>query len=168
MIPTSTGAAKAVGLVLPERQADRRHGVRVPTPTGSVTDLTATLSREATAEEVNAALKAAAEGPMKGILQYCGPHRERRHRDPQLHCGRRAHQVSNLVKVFGWYDNQAGYATCGGPSVSPEPRVVRILIADSGSTKCDWLAITEGGQELGEFHTMGSTHTSTPTWWSGR
>ena len=41
------------------------------------------------------------------------------------------------------------------PSVSPEPRVVRILIADSGSTKCDWLAITEGGHELGEFHTMG-------------
>ena len=72
MIPTSTGAAKAVGLVLPEL-AGKLDGmaVRVPTPTGSVTDLTATLSRETTAEEVNAALKAAAEGPMKGFLQYC-------------------------------------------------------------------------------------------------
>ena len=71
MIPTSTGAAKAVGLVLPEL-AGRLDGmaVRVPTPTGSVTDLTATLKTNATADEVNAALKAAAEGPMKGILQY--------------------------------------------------------------------------------------------------
>ena len=69
MIPTSTGAAKAVGLVLPEL-AGKLDGmaVRVPTPTGSVTDLTATLKTEATAEEVNAALKAASEGPMKGVL----------------------------------------------------------------------------------------------------
>ena len=72
MIPTSTGAAKAVGLVLPEL-AGKLDGmaVRVPTPTGSVTDLTATLKTEATAEEVNAALKAASEGPMSGVLQYC-------------------------------------------------------------------------------------------------
>ena len=72
MIPTSTGAAKAVGLVLPEL-AGKLDGmaVRVPTPTGSVTDLTATLKTETTAEEVNAALKAASEGPMKGVLQYC-------------------------------------------------------------------------------------------------
>ena len=116
MIPTSTGAAKAVGLVLPEL-AGRLDGmaVRVPTPTGSVTDLTATLSREATAEEVNAALKAAAEGPMKGFLQFC--------EDPIVSVDIVGNTHScivdaaltkcsgNLVKVFGWYDNEAGYAT---------------------------------------------------------
>ena len=116
MIPTSTGAAKAVGLVLPELdgQLDGM-AVRVPTPTGSVTDLTATLKTEATAEEVNAALKAAAEGPMKGILQYC--------EDPivSVDIVGNTHScildaaltkcTGNLVKVFGWYDNEAGYAT---------------------------------------------------------
>lgn len=116
MIPTSTGAAKAVGLVLPEL-AGKLDGlaVRVPTPTGSVTDLTAVLKREATAEEVNAALKAAAEGPMKGILQYC--------EDPivSVDIVGNAHSCvldaaltkcsGTLVKVFGWYDNEAGYAT---------------------------------------------------------
>ena len=116
MIPTSTGAAKAVGLVLPELDG-RLDGmaVRVPTPTGSVTDLTATLKTEATAEEVNAALKAAAEGPMKGILQYC--------EDPivSVDIVGNTHScildaaltkcTGNLVKVFGWYDNEAGYAT---------------------------------------------------------
>lgn len=116
MIPTSTGAAKAVGLVLPEL-AGKLDGmaVRVPTPTGSVTDLTAVLKREATAEEVNAALKAAAEGPMKGILQYC--------EDPIVSVDIVGNTHScildadltkcsgTLVKVFGWYDNEAGYAT---------------------------------------------------------
>jgi len=116
MIPTSTGAAKAVGLVLPEL-AGKLDGmaVRVPTPTGSVTDLTATLKTEATAEQVNAALKAAAEGPMKGILQYC--------EDPIVSVDIVGNTHScivdaaltkcsgNLVKVFGWYDNEAGYAT---------------------------------------------------------
>ena len=116
MIPTSTGAAKAVGLVLPEL-AGKLDGmaVRVPTPTGSVTDLTATLKTHATAEEVNAALKAAAEGPMKGILQYC--------EDPivSVDIVGNTHScivdaaltkcTGNLVKVFGWYDNEAGYAT---------------------------------------------------------
>lgn len=116
MIPTSTGAAKAVGLVLPEL-AGKLDGmaVRVPTPTGSVTDLTATLKTEATAEQVNAALKAAAEGPMKGILQYC--------EDPIVSVDIVGNMHSciidaaltkctgNLVKVFGWYDNEAGYAT---------------------------------------------------------
>ena len=116
MIPTSTGAAKAVGLVLPEL-AGKLDGmaVRVPTPTGSVTDLTATLKTNATAEEVNAALKVAAEGPMKGILQYC--------EDPIVSVDIVGNTHScivdaaltkcpgNLVKVFGWYDNQAGYAT---------------------------------------------------------
>ena len=116
MIPTSTGAAKAVGLVLPELDGKLDGmAVRVPTPTGSVTDLTATLKTEATAEEVNAALKAAAEGPMKGILQYC--------EDPivSVDIVGNTHScildaaltkcTGNLVKVFGWYDNEAGYAT---------------------------------------------------------
>ena len=116
MIPTSTGAAKAVGLVLPEL-AGKLDGmaVRVPTPTGSVTDLTATLKTEATAEEVNAVLKAASEGPMKGVLQYC--------EDPIVSVDIVGNTHScivdaaltkcsgNLVKVFGWYDNEAGYAT---------------------------------------------------------
>ena len=116
MIPTSTGAAKAVGLVLPEL-AGKLDGmaVRVPTPTGSVTDLTATLGRDTTAEEVNAALKAAAEGPMKGFLQYC--------EDPIVSVDIVGNPHScildaaltkcsgNLVKLFGWYDNEAGYAT---------------------------------------------------------
>jgi glyceraldehyde 3-phosphate dehydrogenase len=116
MIPTSTGAAKAVGLVLPEL-AGKLDGmaVRVPTPTGSVTDLTATLKREATAEEVNAALKAAADGPMKGVLQYC--------EDPIVSVDIVGNTHScildaeltkcsgTLVKLFGWYDNEAGYAT---------------------------------------------------------
>ena len=116
MIPTSTGAAKAVGLVLPEL-AGKLDGmaVRVPTPTGSVTDLTAVLKKEATAEEVNAALKAAAEGPMKGVLQYC--------EDPIVSVDIVGNTHScildaaltkcsgTLVKVFGWYDNEAGYAT---------------------------------------------------------
>ena len=116
MIPTSTGAAKAVGLVLPEL-AGKLDGmaVRVPTPTGSVTDLTATLKTNATVQEVNAALKAAAEAPMKGILQYC--------EDPivSVDIVGNTHScivdaaltkcTGNLVKVFGWYDNEAGYAT---------------------------------------------------------
>ena len=116
MIPTSTGAAKAVGLVLPTL-AGKLDGmaVRVPTPTGSVTDLTAVLKKEATSDEVNAALKAAAEGPMKGILQFC--------EDPIVSVDIVGNTHScildaaltkcsgTLVKVFGWYDNEAGYAT---------------------------------------------------------
>mgnify|MGYP006172888879 CR=1 FL=1 len=71
MIPTSTGAARATGLVLPELQGKLDgNSLRVPTPAGSVTDLVATLDREASVEEINAAIKAAAEGPMKGIVKY--------------------------------------------------------------------------------------------------
>ena len=116
MIPTSTGAAKAVGLVLPSL-AGKLDGlaVRVPTPTGSITDLTATLSREVTAEEVNNAIKAAADGPMKGVLEYS--------QDPLVSVDIIGNPHScifdsgltvamgNTVKVFGWYDNEAGYAT---------------------------------------------------------
>jgi glyceraldehyde 3-phosphate dehydrogenase len=116
MIPTSTGAAKAVGLVLPQL-AGRLDGlaVRVPTPTGSVTDLTAILRTEATAEQVNAAMKAAAEGAMKGVLEYST--------DPLVSVDIVGNTHScifdseltkcqgTMVKVFGWYDNEAGYAT---------------------------------------------------------
>jgi len=116
MIPTSTGAAKAVGLVLPQL-AGKLDGlaVRVPTPTGSVTDLTATLKRAVTAEEVNAAMQAAANGPMKGVLEYStdplvsvdivgNPH-------SCIFDSGLTVAMGTTVKVFGWYDNEAGYAT---------------------------------------------------------
>jgi glyceraldehyde 3-phosphate dehydrogenase len=115
MIPTSTGAAKAVGLVLPQL-AGRLDGLamRVPTPTGSITDLTAILKRPASVEEVNAAMKRASEGPMKGFLEFS--------EDPLVSVdivgnGHSCIFDSGLtlatgttVKVFGWYDNEAGYA----------------------------------------------------------
>ena len=116
MIPTSTGAAEAVGLVLPQL-AGKLDGlaIRVPTPTGSVTDLTAILKREVTAEEVNKAMKDAAEGPMKGILEYSteplvsvdivgNPH-------SCIFDSDLTRSMGKTVKVFGWYDNEAGYAT---------------------------------------------------------
>ena len=115
IIPTSTGAAKAVGLVLPHL-AGKLDGMamRVPTPDGSLTDLTVVLEKEVTAEEVNAAMKAAAEGPMKGILEYTedpivsvdiigNPHSNIFDSDLTSAQG-------NLVKVVGWYDNEAGYS----------------------------------------------------------
>ncbi len=71
IVPTSTGAAKAIGLVLPELKGKLDgYALRVPIPTGSATDLTVTVGRETTVDEVNAAMKAAAEGPLKGILTY--------------------------------------------------------------------------------------------------
>lgn len=116
MIPTSTGAAKAVGLVLPQL-AGKLDGlaVRVPTPTGSVTDLTVILNRAVTAEEVNAAMKKAADGPMKGILEYSdeplvsvdivgNPH-------SCIFDSGLTIAMGSTVKIFGWYDNEAGYAT---------------------------------------------------------
>lgn len=116
MIPTTTGAAAAVGLVLPELKGKLDGcAVRVPTPTGSVTDLVATLSREVTVEEVNAAMKAAADGPMKGILEYT--------EDPIVSADIVGNPHSNIfdagmtsvmgkvVKVFGWYDNEMGYSS---------------------------------------------------------
>jgi len=115
IIPTSTGAAKAVGLVLPHLKGKLDgKAMRVPTPTGSVTDFTAILKKEATAEEINAAMKVAAEGPMKGILEYCV--------DPIVSadiignpysCIFDVAQTSSqgkLVSVVGWYDNEAGYS----------------------------------------------------------
>lgn len=115
MIPTSTGAASAVGLVLPELKGKLDGmAMRVPTPDGSITDLTAILKRDVTAEEVNAAMKAAANGALKGILEYC--------EDPivSIDIVGNTHSCifdseltsanGNLVKVLAWYDNEAGYA----------------------------------------------------------
>jgi glyceraldehyde 3-phosphate dehydrogenase len=114
-VPTSTGAAKAVGLVLPELKGKLDGvAVRVPTPDGSLTDLVVILKKEVTKEEVNAAMKAAAEGPMKGILEYCV--------DPIVSIdvvGNPASSIfdadltsanGNLVKIMSWYDNEAGYS----------------------------------------------------------
>jgi glyceraldehyde 3-phosphate dehydrogenase len=116
LVPTSTGAAKAVGLVLPELNG-KLHGfaVRAPVPTGSVVDLTFEAERETTVEEVNAAMKAAAEGPMKGILEYT--------EDPIVSSDivKNPHSSivdglltsvldGTLVKVVSWYDNEWGYS----------------------------------------------------------
>ena len=114
MIPTSTGAAKAIGLVLPELEG-KLDGVaiRVPTPDGSLTDVVCELKRETTKDEVNAAFQAAAEGPLKGILQYCT--------DPIVSCdivgnphssivdAALTNAKGNLVKFFSWYDNEWGF-----------------------------------------------------------
>lgn len=116
MIPTTTGAAVAVGLVLPELKGKLDGvAVRVPTPTGSLTDLVCELGRDVTAAEVNAAMKAAADGPMKGILEYTedpivsadivgNPHSN------IFDAGMTSAQ-GNMVKVFGWYDNEMGYSS---------------------------------------------------------
>jgi glyceraldehyde 3-phosphate dehydrogenase len=117
LIPTSTGAAKAVGLVLPELNG-KLHGfaVRAPVPTGSVVDLTFEANRETSVEEVNAALREAADGPLKGILQYTedpivssdivkNPHSSIV--DAQL----TAVLDGTLVKVVSWYDNEWGYSS---------------------------------------------------------
>ena len=116
MVPTSTGAAAAVGLVLPKLKGKLDgFAVRVPTITGSITDLTFTASREVTKEEVNAALKAAAEGPMKGIIKYS--------EDPIVSKDIEGEGISTIfdapltkvigdqVKVIAWYDNEYGYVS---------------------------------------------------------
>ncbi len=116
MIPTSTGAAKAIGLVLPELKGKLDgYAMRVPTPDVSVVDLVAVLKKDATAEEVNAALKEAAEGPLKGILAYT--------EDPVVSSDMLNNPNSsivdadltkviggNLLKVVAWYDNEWGYS----------------------------------------------------------
>ncbi|NHQ58994.1 type I glyceraldehyde-3-phosphate dehydrogenase [Chlorobium sp. BLA1] len=116
IIPTSTGAAKAIGEVIPEL-IGRLDGfaMRVPVPDGSVTDVTAILSRAASKDEINAAIKAAAEGPMKGYLEYCtdpivsqdivgNPH-------SCVFDSLLTMSAGNFVKVVGWYDNELGYST---------------------------------------------------------
>ena len=115
IVPTSTGAAKAIGLVLPELKGKLDgFALRVPVPTGSVTDLTVTVGRETTVDEVNAALKAAAEGPLKGILTTP---RTRSSPPTSSPTRRRASStrgltkvIGNQVKVVGWYDNEWGYS----------------------------------------------------------
>ncbi len=115
MIPTSTGAATAVGLVLPELKGKLDgSAVRVPTPDGSLTDLTALLSREVTVDEINAAMKEAANGELKGILEYTEEPIVSIDIVGNTHsCIFDASLTSangNLVKVLGWYDNEYGYA----------------------------------------------------------
>ena len=114
-IPTTTGAAKAVSKVIPELKGKLDGiAVRVPTPTGSLVDLVAVLKKEATKEEINAAMKKAAEGPMKGILEYC--------EDPIVSVDVIHTTASSIfdslstmvngkmVKVLSWYDNEWGYS----------------------------------------------------------
>jgi glyceraldehyde 3-phosphate dehydrogenase len=116
LIPTSTGAAKAIGLVLPEL-AGKLDGVavRAPVPTGSLTDLVATLHQDVTVDEVNAAYEAAASsGPLAGYLQYStDPLVSTDVNESPYSCvfdSRLTMARGNTVKVFGWYDNEWGYS----------------------------------------------------------
>ena len=115
VVPTSTGAAKAIGLVLPHLKGKLDgYALRVPIPTGSCTDLTVELREETTAEALNAAVKVAAEGPLKGYLKYT--------EDPIVSSdivtdpsscifdAGLTKALGNQVKVVGWYDNEWGYS----------------------------------------------------------
>lgn len=115
IVPTSTGAAKAIGLVLPELKGKLDgFALRVPIATGSATDLTFEAGRETTAEEVNAAVKAAAEGPLKGILVYTeDPIVSKDIESDPASCifdAGLTKVIGNQVKVIGWYDNEWGYS----------------------------------------------------------
>jgi glyceraldehyde 3-phosphate dehydrogenase len=116
LIPASTGAAKAIGLVIPDLQG-KLHGfaVRAPVPTGSVVDLTVEASRETSIDELNQAMRNAADGPMKGILQYT--------EDPIVSSDIIKNPASSIfdaqltavmdgtmVKLVSWYDNEWGYS----------------------------------------------------------
>jgi glyceraldehyde 3-phosphate dehydrogenase len=117
IIPTTTGAAKAVGLVIPELNGKLNgSAMRVPTPTGSIVDLTVQLKKDASVEDINSAMKAAANGPMKGILEYT--------EDPIVSSDIRGNSHSSIfdalstmvmdngfVKILSWYDNEMGYST---------------------------------------------------------
>ncbi len=119
IIPTSTGAAEAVGKVIPELNGKLTGmAMRVPVPTGSVVDLVASLDKPASRDEINAAMKAAAEGPMKGVLFYAT--------DPLVssdiiddphssifaaHFTKTLDSASNMIKVVSWYDNEWGYSS---------------------------------------------------------
>ena len=116
IIPTTTGAAKAIGLVIPALKGKMDGmAMRVPTPTGSIVDLVVRLEKETSVEEVNAAMKTAAEGPMKGILQYT--------EDPivsndvignthsSIFDALSTMKIGNgLFKILSWYDNEWGYS----------------------------------------------------------
>ncbi|MGK2867782.1 MAG: type I glyceraldehyde-3-phosphate dehydrogenase [Mycobacterium sp.] len=115
IVPTSTGAAKAIGLVMPELKGKLDgYALRVPIPTGSVTDLTVELAKAGTADEINAALKAASEGKLKGILKYydapivssdivTDPH-------SSIFDSGLTKVIDNQAKVVSWYDNEWGYS----------------------------------------------------------
>ncbi|MFD6856767.1 type I glyceraldehyde-3-phosphate dehydrogenase [Rhodococcus sp. NPDC060090] len=115
VVPTGTGAAKAIGLVLPQLLGKLDgYALRVPIPTGSVTDLTANLRTKASVEEINAAMKAAAEGPLKGILKYntdpivssdivTDPH-------SSIFDAPLTKVIDEQVKIVSWYDNEWGYS----------------------------------------------------------
>lgn len=116
IVPTSTGAAKAVGLVLPQLKGKLDgNALRVPTPDGSLTDLTVVLKRETSVDEINAVMKQASEGAMKGIIEYCV--------DPivSIDIVGNSHSCifdsqltavnGSLAKVVGWYDNEYGYSS---------------------------------------------------------
>jgi glyceraldehyde 3-phosphate dehydrogenase len=115
VVPTGTGAAKAIGLVLPQLLGKLDgYALRVPIPTGSVTDLTALLKKTASAEDINAAMKAAAEGPLKGILKYntdpivssdivTDPH-------SSIFDAPLTKVIDDQVKIVSWYDNEWGYS----------------------------------------------------------
>jgi glyceraldehyde 3-phosphate dehydrogenase len=117
LIPTTTGAAKAVGIVLPELKGKLNGmAIRVPTPNVSIVDLVAELGKNTTSEEINAALKKASEGPMKGVLQYS--------EDPLVSSDLNGNHHSSIVdasltmvldgkmaKVLAWYDNEWGYSS---------------------------------------------------------
>jgi len=117
MIPTSTGAAKAIGLVLPALKGKLDgYAMRVPTTDVSIVDLSAKLRKKTSAEEINAAVKAAANGPLKGILQYCdeelvsidfvgNPH------SSILDAPSTKVMDGNFAKVLSWYDNETGYSS---------------------------------------------------------
>jgi len=115
MIPTSTGAAKAIGKVVPAL-AGKLDGfaIRVPIPVGSVVDLVVNVSKDVTVEAVNAAIKAAADGPMKGILAYCDEPIVSSDivNDPasSIFDSLCTLVTSKMVKVVSWYDNEWGYS----------------------------------------------------------
>ena len=115
MVPTSTGAAKAIGLVLPELQGKLDgYAVRVPVPTGSATDLTVQLSREVSADEIDAAYREAAAGPLAGILKYTDAPIVSSDivTDPAscIYDSKLTKVFGPMVKVLGWYDNEWGYS----------------------------------------------------------
>jgi glyceraldehyde 3-phosphate dehydrogenase len=115
IVPTSTGAAKAIGLVLPELKGKLDgYSLRVPVPTGSITDLTVQASRTVTLDEINAAYREAAEGPLKGILRYSedplvssdivsDPH-------SSIYDAPLTKIIGDQVKLYSWYDNEWGYS----------------------------------------------------------
>jgi glyceraldehyde 3-phosphate dehydrogenase len=115
IVPTSTGAAKAIGLVLPQLKGKLDgYALRVPIPTGSATDLTVTVGRDTSVEEVNAAMREAGDGPLKGILRYTEDEIVSSDivTDPAscIFDAGLTKVIGNQVKVVGWYDNEWGYS----------------------------------------------------------